>query len=281
MFLCKRSEINLSHKIVSQVNIKVSTIRPQKTPNMSSPSLTTESAIRMNLRGVHHMESSRFAAAINEFSRALTTVKAVLSQQEDPMDDCEHCCCDTVQKLAFQFSDDDDEEEEHEDEDTTMMQIGQPEDQPFIFQSAIIVTFSPNVSPQAPEDFQSLVKFSAAILFNLALSYHLAAMEASSDIKQKKLLKKALTFYKLAYTMMQDTHNNGVMETMAIANNLGHVQLTVGDMDKAKQCYEHLLSTIMFVTDCGDRQSIRHFDGFFHSVQTVVLSSHKQAAQAA
>ena len=83
--------------------------------------------------------------------------------------------------------------------------------------------------------------------------------------------------------MLQDTGHDGATETMAIANNLGHVHLSVGDAIKARQCYEHLLSTIMFVTQAGeDRNSIQHFDGFFWSVQAMVLSdTQHQTARAA
>ncbi|CAB9515612.1 expressed unknown protein [Seminavis robusta] len=237
-----------------------------------------DSAVHMNLRGVQHLEANRFLEAITEFSRALTTVKTVLSQQDSNgnliMETDEYATKEP--RLIFQFAEPDDDDDDDEDEDSSSMKVDQQQEEgsPFIFKSAIVASFSCRASPaQDQDDFHSLVKFSSSILFNLALSYHLAAMEhaSSNEQKMKRLLQKALTFYKLAYTMMQDTKNNGVMETMAIANNLGHVQLTVGDSDKARQCYEHLLSTIMFVADTGDRNSIPQFDGFFHSVQAVVL----------
>ena len=267
---------------------------------------TTQTAVQRNLRGLHLLESDQFADAIAEFSQALSTVKGILARsdlaasEEDLPKDAQR------QRLVFTFHDPTTKKDHQDPEeevvlmsdsstsscasmDTCLEDDGDDDDDkgPFVFQSPILVGYAATACLDGPDDFNSLVKFSAAILFNLALSYHLAAMVMPRDTtptkdRQARLLRKALTFYKLAYTMMQDTCNDGVTETMAISNNLGHVQLTVGDETKAQQCYEHLLSTIMFVSDAGGRNSVPHFDGFFQSVQTMVLGrSHHRPAQAA
>jgi tetratricopeptide (TPR) repeat protein len=243
---------------------------------MSSPNI--ETAVHKNLRGVQHMEAYRFAEAISEFSGALNAVKTILSELDATNGDIMEGTSSSFgihngnrsQKLVFEFAEDDEMDQDQQ----------QQEGLPFIFQSPIVASFSCSASPQEQDQLESLVKFSSSILFNLALSYHLGAINVAPNLKMKMLLQKALTFYKLAYTMMQDTRNNGVMETLAITNNLGHVQLTVGDVDKAKQCYEHLLSTIMFVTDSGDPSVVQNFEGFFHSVQTIVLPSRPTARAA-
>ena len=265
---------------------------------------TAQAAVNRNLRGLHLLESDKYPEAISEFSKALSAIKGVLAMDDfqgehfDPGESLSpSSSSERTQRLVFEFYDPHEAEgddEEMKDGDSAMpdtsdnsaaSELMEDDESPFVFQSPILVGYAATASPDGKDDFASLVKFSAAVLFNLALSYHLAAtMHMYQDEeKQKKLLQKALTFYKLAYTMMQDTGNDGLTETMAIANNLGHVQLIVGDTAKARQCYEHLLSTIMFITHAGgDRNAIQHFDGFFQSVQAMVLcDTHHQTAQAA
>lgn len=271
---------------------------------MSSPFATTQVAVQRNLRGLQLLESDKYPEAISEFSKALSAVKGVLAvegfegEKLDPDDSpSSPSSFEHTQRLVFEFYDPteaDGDDEEMKDGDSAMpdtssnsaaTELIDDDESPFIFQSPILAGYAATASPDGKDDFASLVKFSAAILFNIALSYHLTSTMRmyQDEINQKKLLRKALTFYKLAYTMMQDTGNDGLTETLAIANNLGHVQLVVGDTTKARQCYEHLLSTIMFVIHAGgDRNAIRHFDGFFQSVQAMVLcGTHHRTAQAA
>jgi len=281
---------------------------------MAAPTVTssvvpnTESAVHMNLRGLYRLQSGRYAQALPEFSSALNTVKSVIAHREAAAQAQERL---PSIRLGFEFFNQDEDEEDQEMMDSCCISSSSDESSsPFLFQSPIIVSYISGAhdcdcdcdmleSHQSKNDdsFYNLVRFSSAILFNLALTYHLAALQDQDKTgpqspeklaKQKRKLSKALTFYKLSYTMMQDCHHDGVLETMAIANNLGHAQLMVGDVPKAKQCYEHLLSTMMFVVDAGTVAGgaesgipTRHFDAFFHSVQTMVLPTYGTIAQAA
>jgi tetratricopeptide (TPR) repeat protein len=240
-------------------------------------SLTTHDAIELNLEGVQFLESGNCGSAVAAFSKSLSAVKAVLSAYQPPEEDMPSSKFAQAQELIFQFSSTGIDIQRLDLEDSSAAV-------PFVFKSPITVACTKTAtdacsSPDA--EFRSLVKFSSTLLFNLALAYHLAGNVAKDPSAQRKKLKKALTFYKLTYTMMQDTMDTGIMETLAIVNNLGHVQHALGDVDKAKQCYEHLLSTIMYVSDMGERDAIQHFDGFFQSVQSTVLASHAPTAQAA
>jgi hypothetical protein len=63
----------------------------------------------------------------------------------------------------------------------------------------------------------------------------------------------------------------------AIVNNLGHVHLLEGNMDKAQRCFEHLLMALMFVTvGSSIRLSDELHEGFFSNVMNMVLADRER-----
>jgi hypothetical protein len=135
-----------------------------------------------------------------------------------------------------------------------------------IFREPIFVT-SP-LSETAQKDYDTL---SYVVLYNLALAHHLRAMQELDPRSLLFRLQKALTLYEHAHqVLMNHEIEVTLMHTMAITSNLGHIQHVLGNESKASMCFQHLLSTILYVVDCGEGQKLQSLDGFFRNVMNLV-----------
>ena len=99
--------------------------------------------------------------------------------------------------------------------------------------------------------YGTAVEASVAIMYNMALAHHMNALfnsPADQDDRQAGL-DQAVALYELAYNvhMQEEDANLSVEFTMAIVNNLGHIHRQKGDEAKADRCFNHLLSTILFL----------------------------------
>lgn len=210
----------------------------------------------LNRSGIEHLEASNYDGAIRDFSKGLGMVKQVLALHEDQDEmDC-HATCPQHEE-CFYFA------------HRCLPQHSSGKG-PFIFCSPIVV------SEQSDEltSFQFYVHMSYVLLYNLALSHHLSGLGNGS----LKRLQKAQSLYELAYTVqMTEELQLSVMQTMAIVNNLGHLHTILGSEEKSEQCFQHLLSTIMFVNDCGEQEAVQQMEGFIANVMPLIL---KQTASA-
>ena len=107
-------------------------------------------------------------------------------------------------------------------------------------------------------------------------------MNPYPDREQEARLKRALRLYEFAYhvqTKEQISLNN--MQTMALVNNIGHIHRVLKNEEEASQCFQHLLSVIMYVVgDCGERESNDHLDGFLANVMPLILQQSPSASAA-
>ena len=151
---------------------------------------------------------------------------------------------------------------------------------------------------------RSLSMISAAVLYNLGLAFHLGSLkdernqEASITTKHQARLKKALTLYEAAHSILKEgndlnkasTSTNDkdtrmtavpqiqwhVMERLiAILNNVGHIHSVLGRIheqngcrhdlhrEQAKKCQEEILSNLIAVDSVDNR--ISHFSGYRYS----------------
>ena len=92
-------------------------------------------------------------------------------------------------------------------------------------------------------------------------------------------LQKALQMYELAYAMqMQNSIDMTLQPTMIIMSNVGHIHKILGNRENSMQCFQHLLSTIMFLVEAGERDHIFEFDGFFENILKTVYANAPAAA---
>jgi tetratricopeptide (TPR) repeat protein len=226
-----------------------------------------------NNEGVSLIENGLYDEAVSEFSKGLTLVKKILALQEDDdqADEAESSAEPESQSPSYHFH------KMQEPKATT--ECGDQEeflsDETFIFRAPLYI--QSRVTDHT--SFTYYVESSFMLLYNLALTHHLSSLSGNNT---QKSLRKALALYELAYTI-QTTEDIQltVLQTMAIANNLGQIHAALDDAEKARQCFQHLLSSIMFMNDCGERDSVEQMDGFIANVMPLILMGTSAPAAAA
>lgn len=241
-------------------------------------SQTAVVATSLNNEGISQLEAGNHEAAAASFSRGLSMVKQALSsidwdnassnpvQQAQSLTEepaCQFC------KLQQEGEDDHDMEDdiENEEQDLTAQEG-------FVFKDPIMVL------PQSFEtpSYTFFVKLSFIQLYNLALTHHLCALTRPDP---QPFFRKALSLYELAYTIhVSEDIELTILQSMAIVNNLGQLHRKLNDLDKSKQCFENLLTTLMFVKDCGEQDSQHMLSGFLSNVMSLILCGPKPAAAA-
>jgi tetratricopeptide (TPR) repeat protein len=113
-------------------------------------------------------------------------------------------------------------------------------------------------------------------MFNLAICYHRSAIVNNMD---RPYLRKALQLYELAYAVqMQEAIDMTLTPTMIIMSNVGHIHKILGNENNAMQCFQHLLSTLMFLVEAGEKDMVWEFEGFFDNVLKTVYANSPAAA---
>lgn len=241
-------------------------------------SQAASSAAQLNNSGVKLFESRRYDEAVSAFSRSLAIVKQVLATCDDEIDaEMSESQCGPSSPVPeasplCQFSK---VAEPAVPQHLTFKEESACDaDLPFVFSQPILI---PTTATELTA-FKHFIKMSFVLLYNLALTHHLSALEGPVSMKK---LRKALSLYELAYTVqVTEDIQLTVMQTMAIVNNLGQIHVAMSNSDKADQCFQHLLSTLMYLSDCDDRQSIEQIDGFMSSVMPLILGGSKLAPAA-
>jgi hypothetical protein len=119
---------------------------------------------------------------------------------------------------------------------------------------------------------------SGAIIFNLALAHQLLA--ESMNHQSEKLLNTAVTLYELAYNLQrEECMENTSFFCLATINNLGLIFKCLDNSENASKCFQHVLSMLMFLVDCGQRKPVFEYDGFFLNTSHLIFK-HKTAAAA-
>ena len=113
-------------------------------------------------------------------------------------------------------------------------------------------------------------------MFNLAICNHRNAILNNMN---KSTLLIALQLYELAYAIqMKEGIDLTLTPTMIIMSNVGHIHKILGNDDNAQQCFQHLLSTLMFLVEAGERDVVWEFEGFFENILKTIYSNYPAAA---
>jgi hypothetical protein len=96
-----------------------------------------------------------------------------------------------------------------------------------------------------------LVKLSISLIFNLALSNHIIAMqEEAISPSSSTVIEDAIFLYQLALRLQ---HDGGIelscLHTMGMINNVGKLLAYVGFLEEAQTCFQHLLKHLMVQVD--------------------------------
>jgi len=222
-------------------------------------------AIQLNKEGAQFLEAYTYDNAISSFQEALRLVKQELSHaQEGVLADV------ADDDVRFYFG----------------LASSKPTDHGFVFQRPLLVDIHDTAQRATAIatinylSFASLVSFSFALLFNLAVAMHLSALLASPKASMHRRFKKSLIFYELAYSMMQDESIQKVTEITAILNNIGQIHCVLGNSLKAKECSQRLFGILVYIAHCQEKDTIQDFDSFFQSTLPIIMP-HAPVAQAA
>ena len=88
--------------------------------------------------------------------------------------------------------------------------------------------------------------------------------------------------YQLAFRLLQTDEGASfsILLSLVLSNNLGHVLKDMDDHQRANQCFEQLLSAIVYITDCKAHEDVEGHDlrGFIQSTSHLVLKTSAAAA---
>mmetsp|Transcript_46649 Transcript_46649/g.113673 ORF Transcript_46649/g.113673 Transcript_46649/m.113673 type:complete len:331 (+) Transcript_46649:817-1809(+) len=152
-------------------------------------------------------------------------------------------------------------------------------DSTYVFQYPIVISEegtteeqSQNSSPQPHHHHHAssaLIKLSLIVLYNISLAYHRAAL----DLGSLEVLQHALAHYEAAYRILISENRVLVSQAMVILNNIGHIHRLMNDEDRARACFQYLLTTMIYVQQSGEPQHIHQWESFFSNVIDLIAPS--------
>ena len=242
----------------------------------------SEQVIELNNCAALHIESGDFDEAVLELTEALhqfRLMKRPLFSSSTNVD------CDSsknVSHLSLFLNDDDDDDEDvkaliHDTDD------GEDSEELFVYRHPIRIERNPNEIPELGHTTSTFLSFS--VIFNMAICYHLQASCCEKEHKEDTeegqfLLEKSKHLYELGYRLLRsEDFSFSIRISLALTNNLGQVLKNLQEHQKADLCFERLLSTVMFLMDCGADDELYEIDGFIRNTLYLVLK--KPAASAA
>jgi hypothetical protein len=146
----------------------------------------------------------------------------------------------------------------------------------FIFRDPIEIPFDV-VSSSEPS--RNLVnKFVVVIMYNLALSVHLSAIQYN-DISS---LQRARKLYELAFQMhLEESCDVTLLYSLALMNNLGLIYHVLGEEERSKTCFKNMLATMMYLLESDEAKTIKQWDGLLSNVMDRMFHESQVAAPAA
>jgi len=86
--------------------------------------------------------------------------------------------------------------------------------------------------------------------------------------------------YELAFEMHLDADVD-LLFTLALINNLGLIYYTVNERDRSRTCFKNMFSTMMYLMDSNESQSIKEWDGLLSNAMDILKIGNEVAAPAA
>jgi tetratricopeptide (TPR) repeat protein len=217
---------------------------------------TQRHVIGYNNYGVSLIESGNYDIAISALSKSLKTCRQIMDEADDfpaPIATCLDSCMEQSRAVGADFC-----------RDRCDSQSEQ-----YLYRQAI------RIPMVVGSNYRACVLVSTIVTFNLALANQLASM---GKLESETMLRKAVKLYELAFSMQQEENfDSNTLFTLATVNNLGLVHSRLNDRNAASKCFEYLLSTLMYLTDCSGNQTFE-FDGFFRNASTLIHKPFSAAA---
>ena len=118
---------------------------------------------------------------------------------------------------------------------------------------------------------------SIIIVFNLALAYHLAALECDSP---GLLLRKSVKLYQLALTLQSEgaCAEEIAIFSLVVSNNLGYAYKVLEEDELANRCFQRLLAGLMLIVDSRRKQKTPIVVEFFKNASQLMFGDGAAAA---
>ena len=239
-------------------------------------------AIRLNNMSASQLEEGNYQLALDILAEGLHVSKQLLKDFGRTADRVT-VCSNGINLDAFMARDDQtrtcpmDESDDIDSSDHTSGSASidsiddRNDDEFFLYKHPIHLPEDPDTLA-CRED--TCTAISAALIFNMALAnQQLSSIEltALGDAAAEERLERAARLYKLAYNLQE---RNEVFLSplfmMAIINNLGLLYQSLDQKDTAGNCFQHLLTTLMFVTDYEYGDGTVALDGFFRNTTHLI-----------
>ena len=223
----------------------------------------------LNNVGVGHIDAGDFENAISSLTAALKSSKEIASssnhlsdrnQNDERSDEGESYNLDRFlarQKLFRKETED-----------------AKSDDELFVFQSAVRLPTCQNHTYDS-----QLTLVSIAIIFNMALAHHLCGLK-SNDKKSTLMLRKAIKLYEFCLKLQKYRTSSKVF-TLAAVNNMGQIYHVLGERQQSKECFQHLLSTLVSLLDSNQISAITEYEEFYYNALTLVMPNCSVVAAAA
>jgi hypothetical protein len=122
------------------------------------------------------------------------------------------------------------------------------------------------------------------LIFNMALSQHLAAMDLKhDDAKRSLLLTGAEKLYKLGYAIVHVKDSDvelSLTYSMATLNNLAQISKELNNELHSERLSKQLLRSLMIIIDSAATDEIDEMDGFMRNASKTILRDCKFAKAA-
>ena len=258
-----------------------------------------------NNEGAQMLQNQRYEHAIQPLAKALKISErlAVSSPSSGCPPSCCFRCCDLGQSISSSFEDEDQELLQKQQRrqcvstkkgnerssissqnssSSTVINAENDIDGGYICQKPIYIS---SVSIEEDHDMGSTL--SVILIFNLALAYHLSALQSSST---QHLFGRSIQLYEIVGKLLRNEANklgaNGLLRlTMVVANNLSVIHGFVQNYTRQNQYLQQLLSTMMYVIESprcsvkNDCNSQEEMEGYAKNTSRLILR--KQCAHAA
>lgn len=255
-------------------------------------------AIKCNNDGVLYLQHGMYDQAVASFSESLFLSKQLINAMRRTVvgDDqnIEDCMQSSHQQQQYQHR--------PHCQFATAPSQPQQKQQPFQNKKSFIVTtpveihegYSTLCGVSSCEDnqlssapMQCYIRMSFIVMFNLAITYHLGALNVSQTMSlcNDEPLSKAKKLYELAYCIStQENVEICAYYTISIVNNLSQIHAMVGNDVGSKLCCENLLQSLVYLKETGvalDKAiGVEHMEGLYSNVMHLVLTN-QQVAPAA
>jgi tetratricopeptide (TPR) repeat protein len=215
-----------------------------------------QSVIDMNNEAALLLESGHYKRALSILIKALATVQTELASKEpDETDDskggnsqsavysCRPARAQQLKSKAIENF----EESDHD----------------FIYRHPIRAIHLPL------QDEEYII--SVILVFNMALSHHLTAIEGERGDYENQLLG-ALKLYELGFCMQMrgDVHMD-MTYALAMVNNCAQIYKAMNRQQKAQKFFRHMLSSLMMMIENGEAETVDELDGFLWNASRLIL----------